>query len=419
MALTRLQPRTKRIAVNVKLLLPPRQSPGRPRPTSLSSKLACCFRSGFPCGVLSALVVLATALGAAPPSGRSLQKSTPNESQVRTDLARQISAAEATAAAHPRDPTLLLQLVALYDGAGEFKRSLPVLEKLTGLQPDNLEIYRRLGIDRFHTGRPEEALEPLRRVVETHPDDAEANFYLGLCYIALNREDEANKAFARQAASAPADEDELYLLVRGYGHLSSAMLSRLEALGDDSSRMHQVRGEYFDMENAPELAIKEYEKAVQLRPDVPSLHYVLGTAYWKHSELEKAAPELRRAIELSPRHFMAHYTLGMVLLEQNKPAEAMKEFQEAIAIQPGIVNGYLGLGKALYQQGQYDAAVPKLQHYIDLAPDDPTPNYLLYQIFRRQNKEDSAQEQLRAFKIKDEKAKAAEPKPMGRTEENK
>jgi Flp pilus assembly protein TadD len=163
------------------------------------------------------------------------------------------------------------------------------------------------------------------------------------------------------------------------------------------------------------LAIKEYEKAVQLRPDMPSLHYVLGTAYWKHSQLDKAAAELRRTIELAPQHFMAHYNLGMVLLEQNAPADAMKEFQAAIAIQPGIVNGYLGLGKALYLQGQYDAAVPQLRHYVELAPDDPTPNYLLYQIFRHLKEDDKAQEQLKLFKQKDEKAKAQEPKPMGPT----
>ena len=352
-----------------------------------------------------------TAARAGSPQGQSLK-----ESHVRADLARQIVAAEAAAAAHPRDPKTLLQLIALYDLGGKFKKSLPLLERLVVLQPDNLEAYLRLGIDRFHTGHPEEALDPLRTVVHANPENTEANFYLGLCYLALDREDEANKAFARQAAMAPADADELYLFIKGYGHLSSAMLSRLVGLGADSYRMHQVRGEYFDMQNAPELAIKEYEKAVELRPDLPSLHYVLGTAYWKHSQLDKAAAELRRTIELAPQHFMAHYDLGMVLLEQNAPEDAMKEFQVAIAIQPGIVNGYLGLGKALYLQGQYDAAVPQLRHYIELAPEDPAPNYLLYQIFRRLKKDDKAQEQLNLFKQKDEKAKAEEPKPTGKTE---
>ena len=375
------------------------------------------YISGLWCGFVSGLVVGGIVSGSVPARAGSQQEPASKEAHVRTDQAKQILAAEAAAAARPGDPKVLLQLVALYDRTGEFKKSLPLLERLMLLQPDNLEVYRRLGVDRFHTGHAQEALEPLRKVVHANPENMEANFYLGLCYLALDREDEANKTFDRQAARAPADADELYLLVRGYSRLSSSMLSRLAGLGEDSYRIRQVRGEYYDLQNAPEQAIKEYEKAVQLRPDLPSLHYVLGTACWKHSQLDKAAAEFRRTIELAPQHFMAHYKLGMVLLEQNAPAEATKEFQAAIAAQPGIVNGYLGLGKALYQQGQYEAAVPQLRHYIELAPEDPTPHYLLFQIFRRLNRDDNAQEELKLFKQKDEKVRAEKLKPIGQPED--
>jgi tetratricopeptide (TPR) repeat protein len=362
--------------------------------------------TGLWCRFVSGLMVGAILASSMPGKAFGPQEAARGEAHVRNDLAQQTLAAEAAVRTHPEDPDALFRLVVLYDRGAEFKKSIPLLEKLMLIRPDNPDVYRRLGIDRFHTGQPGEALEPLRTVVHASPEDMEANFYLGLCYVALDREDEANKVFDRQAAMAPADADELYLLVRGYSHLSSSMLSRLAGLGGDSYRMHQVRGEYFDLENNPELAIKEYAKAVQLRPDLPSLHYVLGTACWKHSELDKAAAEFRRTIELAPQHFMAHYNLGMVLLEQNAPAEAMKEFQVAIAVQPGISNGYLGLGKALYQQGQYEAALPQLQRYAELSPDNPEPHYLLFQIFRRLNNNEEAEKQLALFKQKDEKAKA-------------
>jgi Flp pilus assembly protein TadD len=360
------------------------------------------------CGFILRLVIAATMCGGV--TAKALSQQEPARS-ARTDLAAQIVSAEAVAAARPRDPKVLLGLAALYDRAGEFKKSLPLLERVSSLQPGNSEVDRRLGIDLFHSGHPEQALEPLRKAVRANPEDAEANFYLGLCYLALDREDEANKAFQRQAAKVPGDQDELYLFMKGYSGLSSAMLNRLAGLGEDSYRIHEVRGEYFEMESSPALAIKEYEKAVELRPDIPSLHYALGTAYWKHSQTDKAEAEFRRTIELAPQHFMAHYKLGMVLLEQNSP-EATKEFQAALAIEPGIVNAYLGLGKSLFQRGEYEAAMPQLRRYIELAPKDPTPHYLLFQIFRHLNDEQSAQEQLRLFKQKDEKAKAEAPKPM-------
>jgi len=326
-----------------------------------------------------------------------------------SSVSKQISAAEAAVAQRPQDPQVLMRLVKLYQAEGEFARSLPLLERLVVLAPGDLEAQRLLGIGRFHAGQPREALGPLRLAAEGNSRDDEANFYLGLCYLALDRDDEANKAFDRFAVSAHANVDELYWLVKGYSRVSSAMLSRLAGLGEESYRMHQVRGEYFDLKNDPDRAIKEYEKAVQLRPDLASLHYVLGNAYWKRSHLNEAVAEFRRAIELDPRHFMAHHKLGMVLLEQNNPADALTEFRAALNEQPGLVNAYLGLGKSLYQQGEYAAAVPILERYAGLAPEDPTPHYLLSQIFRRSNNPAAAEEQLALFKQKQVEAKAKEP----------
>jgi len=327
----------------------------------------------------------------------------------QTGSSEQISVAEAAVAQRPRDPEALKRLVKLYQAEDEFGKSLPLLERLVLLAPGDLETQRWLGIDRFHAAQPREALDPLRLAIQGDPKDDEASFYLGLCYLALDRDDEANKAFDRVAAGVRENIDELYWLMKGYSRVSSAMLSRLAGLGGESYRMHQVRGEYFDLKNDPDQAIKEYQKAVNLRPDLSSLHYVLGDAYWKRSHPEESATELRRAIELDPQHFMARYKLGMVLLEQNNPADALKEFRAALNEQPGLVNGYLGLGKALYQQGEYAAAVPILQRYVGLAPDDPTAHYLLSQIFRRLNNPAAAEEQLALFKQKEAKAKAKQP----------
>jgi tetratricopeptide (TPR) repeat protein len=331
-----------------------------------------------------------------------------NGSPEKSDaaLAKQIAALEAELRARPTDVEVLLRLGKLYHQQGTFQKSTPLFERIIVLRPRHLDANILLGVDRFHAGQAREAIEPLKRAVELDLQNTEANFYLGLCFLSLDREDEATKAFDRLASQAPATVDELYLLTRAYSRLSSAMLSRLASLGENSYRMHQVRGEYFDLQNNPDQAIKEYEMAVQLRPDLPSLHYVLGSAYWKHSELDKAAAELRRAIELDPKHFTAHYKLGMVLLEQNDPRQAVAEFRIALAEQPGLNDGYMGLGKALFKLGENEAAAPQLLRYVQLSPLDPTPHYLLYQIFRRLNRSEEAQHELATFEEKEKQAKA-------------
>jgi tetratricopeptide (TPR) repeat protein len=313
-----------------------------------------------------------------------------------------LSAAESAAKARPNDSRVLLNLVGLYDERGDFKKSVPLLKRALVLQPHNLKAYRILGIDWFRIGRYTKALKPLRTVVEVDPQDSEANFYLGLCYLALDRNYEAGEAFDRAAATGPASVDALYFLVEGYSRLSSAYLSRLVALGRNSYRMHELRGEYFELQHAPEQALKEYQAAVQMRPDLASLHYALGDAYWKLSRLDNAAAEFRQAIKLAPQHFMAHYKLGMVLLDQNNPTDALKEFRTALSEQPGLARAYLGRGKALYEEGLYDAAIPQLERCVELSPDNPTPHYLLFQIYRRLSDSMDADKQLKLFKQEDE-----------------
>src|SRR5436309_14328043 len=328
----------------------------------------------------------------------------PEKSEVA--LAKQITALEAESKTRPTDVEVLFRLGKLFHQQGTFQKSIPLFVSILVLRPRHLDAHVLLGMDRFHAGRAREAIEPLRRAVELDFLNAEANFYLGCCFLSRDREDEGTKAFERLASQAPATVDELYRLTRAYSRLSSAMLSQLATLGENSYRMHQVRGEYFDLQNNPDQAIGEYEMAVQLRPDLSSLHYVLGNAYWKHSELEKAAAELGRAIELEPKHFTARYKLGMVLLEQNDPVKAVAEFRAALAEQPALNDAYLGLGKALFKLGENETAIPQLLRYVQLSPLDPTPHYLLYQIFRRLNRSEEARHELAAFEEKEKKAKA-------------
>ena len=53
-----------------------------------------------------------------------------------------------------------------------------------------------------------------------------------------------------------------------------------------------------------------------------------------------------------------------------------------------------------------------LQRYVGLAPEDPTPHYLLYQIFQRLNNPAAAEEQLTLFKEKEAAARAKKPAVM-------
>lgn len=327
------------------------------------------------------------------------------QTRAQAPAVQEKAAAKAKAGAHPAEARSLFDSAMLYHRRRDFSKSIATLERLIVLEPDRAAAHIMLGLDLFQAGRAREALEPLKRGIALDPASVEGLFYLGLCYLSMDREDEARKVFDRLAAKAPSEADQTYLLMKGLSRMSTAMLGRLSALGQDSARMHQVRAEYYEMQDDPDHAIQELEEAIRERPDLSSLHYAVGVVYWKKSEPQRAKAALTRAIELDPRHFMARLRLGMVLLELNEEASAAVQFRAALTEEPGLNLAYLGLGKALYKQGAMEAAVPQLQRYIELTPDDPAPHYILSQIYRRLEKSDQAQRELAIFKAKTSQTK--------------
>src|SRR5207249_4603873 len=194
----------------------------------------CSLKNKRRCGLVLLWVwaVCGTSLETVSQERQTLIPGAPKKSDVA--LTKQITALEAELKTRPTDVEVLFRLGKLFHQQGTFQKSISLFERIIVLRPRHLDAHILLGMDRFHAGRAREAIEPLRRAVELDFLNEEANFYLGLCFLSLDREDEATKAFNRLASQAPATVDELYLLTRAYSRLSSAMLSQLATLGENS-----------------------------------------------------------------------------------------------------------------------------------------------------------------------------------------
>ena len=272
-----------------------------------------------------------------------------------------------------------------------------------------------LGVKHFRCGQPAAALDPLKIAVQLAQNNSSPYFYLGVSFLALDREEEAHSAFKRMAALTPPDDDQLYLLLRGYAKLSSALAERLHEVAPDSYRLRQVEGEYFDAQNRPDLALDKYKLAVQEKPDAASTHYMLGSAYWARFRSDEAAPEFRTAIKLSPEHYMARYKLGMILLEQDRPADAAAEFVAALTVQPGFADAHFGLAKALSHQNKPPEALREVERSIEIDPGREQSHFLRYQILRKLGRDEDAAAELAKFKeMKDRNAQVNAPAPSPR-----
>lgn len=290
-------------------------------------------------------------------------------------------------------PHLLAQ-----ENAASCASELAALGHSVQAKPGSLDAQMALGVKRFRCRQPAAALEPLRIAIQLAPNDSSAYFYLGVSLLALDREEEAHNAFKRMAALVPPDDEQLYLLLRGYSKLSSALLERLHEAVPDSYRLQQAEGEYFDAQNRPELALEKYKLAVRKQPGMASAHYILGSAYWARFRSDEAAAEFRITIKLNPDHYMAHYKLGMILLEKARAPDAAAEFRAALRVQSGFADAHVGLAKSLFQQGKAAEALPQIELGIEIDAEREQAHFLRYQILRKLGRDADAATELDKFK---------------------
>jgi tetratricopeptide (TPR) repeat protein/tRNA A-37 threonylcarbamoyl transferase component Bud32 len=115
-------------------------------------------------------------------------------------------------------------------------------------------------------------------------------------------------------------------------------------------RGHLVR---YDDTNSLDLAIGEFQQAIQQDARFALAYAGLGEAYWRQYELhsssesvELAQKACRRALEINDLLAPVHVTLGLVRLGAGRAEDAIKDFERALALEPASADAQLGLARA-------------------------------------------------------------------------
>ena len=165
--------------------------------------------------------------------------------------------------------------------------------------------------------------------------------------------------------SEPFSEDQKRLLEE-YGK----KLEFLEAFGVPlKPEDYLSRGDDFYQSNEYELALKAYDKAIELKPDYASAWYNRGVALGKLGRHEEALKAFDKAIELKPDYAEAWYNRGVALGKLGRHEEALKAFDKAIELKPDYASAWDNRGAALGKLGRYDEALEAHNKAIELKPD--------------------------------------------------
>ena len=102
-------------------------------------------------------------------------------------------------------------------------------------------------------------------------------------------------------------------------------------------------------------------------------HTDLGAAYYQQGKLEIALDEFNRAVEIDPTYAQAYNGLGLVYAALNEDAKADASFKRAIQVQPGSSESHNNYGNFLCAHKRYDESITQFLEAVK-NPLYSTPN---------------------------------------------
>ena len=215
--------------------------------------------------------------------------------------------------------TVLAVLVGIsFSSAADIKSSLPEDPRWQEARKD------------LAAGKVGEAKALFEQLGKQYPNEADIHLFLGITQLRLHNPDGAVLAIKKALDVNPNHVDARTLL--GWIEL-------------------EVRGDL-------DAAIKEYQKVIELRPELAEAYSNLAAAQKKKGELGRAIDNLNEALKRKPNFVAALTTRGGIFAEQNKWAEARRDFEQALS----AARDYAGAQKAL---GDLIARSPNFVYWLE------------------------------------------------------
>jgi tetratricopeptide (TPR) repeat protein len=189
-------------------------------------------------------------------------------------------------------------------------------------------------------GNSTEAKAEFESLLDRYPDEPDLQLFLGMTLLRLRDPRGAEVAARKAIALNPQHVD------------ARTFLAWIEL---------EVRGDV-------DAAINEYQKIIELRPELPDAYSNLAVAQKRKGELDRALANLNRALALKPAFASALTTRGGILAEQDKWVEARQDFEAALKLDRRDDGALYGLAQSMRESRDYAGAQSALSELISRSP---------------------------------------------------
>ncbi|XP_015276281.1 PREDICTED: cell division cycle protein 27 homolog isoform X1 [Gekko japonicus] len=151
----------------------------------------------------------------------------------------------------------------------------------------------------------------------------------------------------------------------------SVLSKDLTDMDKNSPEAWCAAGNCFSLQREHDIAIKFFQRAIQVDPNYAYAYTLLGHEFVLTEELEKALACFRNAIRMNLRHYNAWYGLGMIYYKQEKFSLAEMHFQKALHINPQSSVLLCHIGVVQHALKKSEKALDTLNKAINIDPKNP------------------------------------------------
>ncbi|HKY44609.1 MAG TPA: tetratricopeptide repeat protein [Pyrinomonadaceae bacterium] len=238
------------------------------------------------------------------------------------------------------DAKIYAALSEVYEADGHFENAIPAMRLAVQRDPQNEAYHFRYGLLLIDSHAPAAGILRLQEALKQFPTSARLWLGLGIAQFTHGQNVEAENSFKRSLALDP------------------KLVPALAYLGVT----YAERGQY-------EKAIKFYEQAIALNPQLAALHYLVADTILKTSnpDTTRAEKYLKRAIELDPNLAAAYLSWGRLHVRANRYSEAAPLLQRAVSLQPELLEAHYQLSRVLVKLKRPDEANRELEIFKQLS----------------------------------------------------
>jgi tetratricopeptide (TPR) repeat protein len=306
-----------------------------------------------------------------------------------------------------------------------------------------------------HTMFASDTPAPSKAQNASTPDHASSYYHYGLAHLyedlAVNagRSDYATQAVEEYKLALNADPNSTLLqngladLYFKIGRIREAVTTAQEQINRDPNNFdaHALLGKVYlrslgDMQSPQsgqmlQLAIAEYEKLAQLKPNDVETHLLLGQLYGFNHDSAKAEAQFKAAqkidsnseevvlnmarlytdqgdfqravstlsaVPVTDRTARIEYALATSYDQLRKPKDAIAAYRRSLDLDPDNIDTQRGLANALLTDGQLDDSLKILNDIVTAEPQDAQSQIHIAEIQRRQGHYDQALETIKKAK---------------------